>query len=65
MISVTRTNEYALNKCVRCHYKWTATIDVDIIDWYDNTSSLVYSKQVQCPKCKKMTDVKKTNNTNE
>ena len=64
-MSVTRTNETLLNKCTRCHYKWTAMIDLDIIDWDNNTSSLVYNKNIQCPNCKKIIKIKKTNNTNE
>lgn len=63
-MSVTRTNETLLSKCIRCHYKWTAMIDVDIIDWDDNTSSLVSKKEIQCPMCKKICKIKK-NDRNE
>jgi DNA-directed RNA polymerase subunit M/transcription elongation factor TFIIS len=65
MMSVTRTNETVSNKCTRCQYKWTAMIDVDIIDWDDNTSSLVPTKDIQCPKCKKTSPIKKINDKNE
>lgn len=63
-MSVTRTNETVSNKCTRCHYKWTAMIDVDIIDWDDNTSSLVSNNNIQCPNCKKIITIRK-NDRNE
>ena len=63
-MSVTRTNETVSNKCTRCQYKWTAMIDVDIIDWDDNTSSLVSNKNIQCPNCKKIITIRK-NDRNE
>ena len=57
-MSVTRTNETFVNKCMRCHHKWRAMIEVDIIDWDDNTSSLVPSKDIQCPNCKKTSPIR-------
>lgn len=65
MISVTRTNETFVNKCISCHHKWRAMVEVDIIDWYDDTSSLVSSSKIECPKCRRMTKIKKINDKYE
>jgi hypothetical protein len=40
-------------------------IEVDIIDWDDNTSSLVSSNDIECPKCRKKSPIKKINDKNE
>ena len=65
MMSVTRTNETFVNKCMRCHFKWRAMIEVDIIDWYDETASLVSNKYIECPKCRRNSPIKKINDKNE
>jgi hypothetical protein len=65
MMSVTRTNETFVNKCMRCHFKWRAVVNVDIIDWDNNTSSLVASNYIECPKCRKTSPIKKINDKYE
>lgn len=60
-MSVTRTTETFVNKCIRCDHEWRAMSEVDIIDWYDGTSSLVASKVIECPGCGKWTPVNKQN----
>ena len=59
MMSVTRTSQVFTNKCRRCHHKWRAMLEVDLIDWYDETSSLVAAKDIECPKCKRYSPVNK------
>lgn len=50
-MSVTRTTETFVNKCISCRNTWRAVVEVDIIDWYDDTSSLVESREIECHKC--------------
>lgn len=58
-MSVTRTTEVFLNKCRNCANKWRAMAEVDIIDWYNDTSSIAYPVHIECPKCRKMSKVNK------
>lgn len=50
-MSVTRTTETFLNKCIGCHNTWMAVVEVDIIDWYEGSSSLVSPIDIECPDC--------------
>lgn len=59
MMSVTRTTETFVNKCARCHHKWRAMIEVDIIDWDSGLSSIVSSKDIECPKCRRWSPIRK------
>lgn len=58
-MSVTATTETFVNKCPKCNRQWRAMVPVDIIDWYNNTSSLVYPKEIQCPSCWSMSKINK------
>lgn len=60
-MSVTRTTETFVNKCRLCEEEWRAMLEVDIIDWYDGTSSLVSCKVIECPNCRKMSLIQRIN----
>lgn len=60
-MSVTRTTETFTNQCRLCEKEWRAMIEVDIIDWYDGTSSLVACKTIECPKCRKVSLIQRIN----
>lgn len=59
MMSVTKTNTHFENKCPKCNRQWNAMVEVNIIDWYNDTSSLVYPRQIQCPSCWTMSKINK------
>ncbi len=62
MMSVTRTTETFLTKCVRCHNTWRAMCEVDLIDWDNGLSSVVAAKSIECPRCRRWGPLKKVKN---
>lgn len=65
MMSVERTTETFVNRCRRCNYKWTAKIEVDVIDWGVGLSSIVGAKDIECPKCRRYSPIRRVTDKKE
>lgn len=65
MMSVERTTETFVNKCSRCSNRWRVMLEVDIIDWGSGLSSIVSTRNIECPKCRKFTPIRKVTDKNE
>jgi hypothetical protein len=61
MMYVERTTEIFTNRCSKCNHKWRAMTQVDIIDWGSGLSSIVGAKDIECPKCRRWSPIRKVN----